>query len=423
MIVSIHSGPLLCRSRLLVQQCRTAPRVWTQHFNLSARLFNDKDSAQDDGLPTQRVRLGNNAPLPLPPLLNTVVKAARRRWTRPKPLPTPADITPFRERINNNPYAHALAMPVRQCSVTQQNLPSFFMRNLTIKRDPSTDTEWFLPITDFGKINREARPAKCAISHLNSQKLANFLFGEGGTKPHLSEKKKRLSKTLGKNTTPQSRNSIMRVAQAMVVNMRPKWMPRMFKGQVKWRPDLADLYLDLSRAHARRTLALTLKNKKKGPDAWAVAVEDPQTLAEHDNVACMLYVGGPGPSDFAEQVNEANKMIAFIEKGVMIVAEMFDRARRRDEDKTDTFPPEQIGLSRLQEKVKYPPVQYPTMPYRDRKVALYHLWDLFGEDMAKEILAETRFRNAKWIALTESKWTRNVQMQLMRLQGYIQTPI
>ncbi|KAI9838529.1 MAG: hypothetical protein M1819_004837 [Sarea resinae] len=83
-------------------------------------------------------------PLPLPPFLDPERIEAKQRHRRPKDG-SEKPRTPFQDRLANNPYAQALATPVRFCPVTQVRLPKYFLIPFTVKPHPSTGAHWLLP--------------------------------------------------------------------------------------------------------------------------------------------------------------------------------------------------------------------------------------------------------------------------------------
>ena len=57
-----------------------------------------------DGHRTLRVRKGNNPPLPIPPVLDPIAISERDRWTKKKPQPKHDELTPFQQKLYQNPY-------------------------------------------------------------------------------------------------------------------------------------------------------------------------------------------------------------------------------------------------------------------------------------------------------------------------------
>ncbi|KAK1672878.1 hypothetical protein BDP55DRAFT_587471, partial [Colletotrichum godetiae] len=51
----------------------------------------------------------------------------------------------FRVKVQQNPYVHALASPIRFCPVTGASLPKFFLQNFKAVTNPDTKGHWFMP--------------------------------------------------------------------------------------------------------------------------------------------------------------------------------------------------------------------------------------------------------------------------------------
>ncbi|KAK4240164.1 hypothetical protein C8A03DRAFT_31731 [Achaetomium macrosporum] len=70
---------------------------------------------------------------------------ARQRFTKPKPKHSGYKLTKFQRHLARNPYAKALATPVRRCPITGANLPSFFLQRFVLVSHPETGKPWFMP--------------------------------------------------------------------------------------------------------------------------------------------------------------------------------------------------------------------------------------------------------------------------------------
>jgi hypothetical protein len=84
-------------------------------------------------------------PLPLSPLMDPAVISANTKYKAPKPLPNKETQTDFQQALAKNPYALALATPVRKCRVFEAHLPSFFLQPFTLMEHPQTREPWFVP--------------------------------------------------------------------------------------------------------------------------------------------------------------------------------------------------------------------------------------------------------------------------------------
>ncbi|KAK0821441.1 hypothetical protein LTR75_000527 [Friedmanniomyces endolithicus] len=87
----------------------------------------------DHGTPTLRARQNGGRSLPLPPILDPVVEEAKERHHEPRPHQLYGPRTKMQAEIDMNPFAQALATPVRQCQLTSARLPSHFLQPLTAR--------------------------------------------------------------------------------------------------------------------------------------------------------------------------------------------------------------------------------------------------------------------------------------------------
>ncbi|KAF2155181.1 hypothetical protein K461DRAFT_311484 [Myriangium duriaei CBS 260.36] len=91
----------------------------------------DKFIPSSDDHRTLRRRL-DGRPLPVPPLLDPRVDAARRRHELVRALQDWNNLTPLQEELIANPWAQILLTPVRRDAVTGTILPRFFLQPLGI---------------------------------------------------------------------------------------------------------------------------------------------------------------------------------------------------------------------------------------------------------------------------------------------------
>ncbi|KAF7877674.1 hypothetical protein EAF04_001345 [Stromatinia cepivora] len=119
----------------------------TNDLNLQEKT-NGTQTTNIDGEMGEKNGLGQKIKqreLPLSPLMDPSFHEARNRHSAPKPQPSKEERTPFQEQLAKNPYALALATPVRQCSATQLSLPSFFLQDFTLMAHPTTSDPWHVP--------------------------------------------------------------------------------------------------------------------------------------------------------------------------------------------------------------------------------------------------------------------------------------
>ncbi|KAI7172987.1 hypothetical protein D0869_10917 [Hortaea werneckii] len=95
--------------------------------NSASQADNQSTSATSNGTRTFRQRQHGNDALPLPPFLDPIAIEAKTRHKRPKTYQDEQEKTEFQRELEANPFANALATPVRQCAFTQALLPSHFL--------------------------------------------------------------------------------------------------------------------------------------------------------------------------------------------------------------------------------------------------------------------------------------------------------
>ncbi|MCJ1251199.1 hypothetical protein MMC30_008430 [Trapelia coarctata] len=103
-----------------------------------------KTSRGTDSYTKRGSTLSDLEQLPLSPLMHPRLLEARSRFTKAKPLPS-EELNEFQRLININPYAKALATPVRVCILTGVRLPNSFFIPFTLKKDPRTGKLWQIP--------------------------------------------------------------------------------------------------------------------------------------------------------------------------------------------------------------------------------------------------------------------------------------
>ena len=101
--------------------------------------FEDRPISEDAPLRAHKLR-----ELPLSPLMDPEVFAASGKHKASKRPPSKGPAL-FQQQLAKNPYAQALATPVRQCQVTDTRLPSYFLQDLQVMGHPETGEPWWIP--------------------------------------------------------------------------------------------------------------------------------------------------------------------------------------------------------------------------------------------------------------------------------------
>jgi hypothetical protein len=180
-----------------------------------------------------------------------------------------------------------------------------------------------------------------------------------------------------------------------------------------WREDMSQLILSLLRTIVWRKLRPLLLNKGKD------LIEDAESVSDNESVACLMSVQSPFQesrrlntilvswSEMAEGIVEE---VSAISKGIR--NRLIASGQLTDHD---PWPP----VPRLRSSFRYSPLDFDAVERGGRRVALYSLADLLGEDMATKLLQSTRYTDCSCLALKVSVQTRNAQVWMMRLQGYL----
>lgn len=115
-----------------------------------------KDAAINDGLeyqpPQETIEenphlddiLPNHPDLPLSPFMIADHSITKRNHHSKKAAPS-KNPTPFQIQLAKNPYARALATPIRRCPITQTWQPNYFLQGFKIKGHPITAQPWWVP--------------------------------------------------------------------------------------------------------------------------------------------------------------------------------------------------------------------------------------------------------------------------------------
>jgi hypothetical protein len=82
--------------------------------------------------------------LPTSPYMDPATISAKEKYRAPKPPPS-KNPTSFQKILAQNPYARALATPVRSCRATSVVLPRYFLQDFNLMLHPETKEPWWVP--------------------------------------------------------------------------------------------------------------------------------------------------------------------------------------------------------------------------------------------------------------------------------------
>ncbi|EON67055.1 hypothetical protein W97_06172 [Coniosporium apollinis CBS 100218] len=319
--------------------------------------------------------------------MDPIIVSARQRYKEPKHTPKPSSLTPFQKKLQQNPYAHILASPVRMCGSTQVRLPSFFHVDLYTKLHPETRDPWLLPTT-------------LSVSSLGKRVV------DQGTPLRL----------LGRRRIVQYLGVKRRWLYAMSLRLREQLGVRTSK--TVWREDMADLVLELLRNAAVKELKRVFQHSNASlvvPYSNGIA-----SVEGHDGVACVLDLSGSTTMRQFEAARARSEKLA--EKGDDLVEQV---RKIRDWKRTNLKEPmlgSELSVNpapRLAPAVKNPPLQFETTQYWGSEVPIYDLVGLLGKDRVVGLLAGTASVGAEYAVLKTSKLTVAAQTWLYKLQVYL----
>jgi hypothetical protein len=82
--------------------------------------------------------------LPISPYMNPKYISAKEKHHTPK-LPPSKNSTDLQKLLAKNPYALALATPMRSCRATSVVLPRYFLQDFNLLAHPETEEPWWMP--------------------------------------------------------------------------------------------------------------------------------------------------------------------------------------------------------------------------------------------------------------------------------------
>ncbi|KAK3501770.1 hypothetical protein B0T13DRAFT_210274 [Neurospora crassa] len=134
---------------------------YSEDFDLDPDDFYSSRPYQIDPA-TKSVHTKTGLTLPLSPIMDPTYHSSRNRWKERKPTSRPPGqrVSKFSQLLELNPFALALAAPLRACTATDVLLPKPFLQKFNLLRHPETDEPWFVPADLSAYGAAAADPAK-----------------------------------------------------------------------------------------------------------------------------------------------------------------------------------------------------------------------------------------------------------------------
>lgn len=280
---------------------------------------------------------------------------AKEKYRATKQPPSKLE-TQLQQALAKNPFARALASPLRSCGWTDVRLPRYFLQDFKVLSHPDTGIPYLLPTSLTRKHSGEEGIPEEKTRPIGG--MTGYVIANGSTLESM-QVSKQSKQPAHLNLLPSSVRSV-------------KTAMNMFSSS-KWRPDMAEFVLELLRRRCVEHL-LHLASLKRG---YVVACVDWEDASSKRSVGVFLWTGGrednpmPSPADFAT-----------LDLGM------------------------EGGLKGGEKKKR-------------RKVPVYNLRSLLGQKKLAHLMAQSGVFERVVVAVKHKLMTIDLEMKLWKLQGYI----
>ena len=295
--------------------------------------------------------------------------------------------------------AHALASPVRLERSASILLPSDLLLSLHLKPHPDTNEPWLLPLSiSAPRVSKNHGPP------------IRFLLNEHSA-TYLTRKKA--------HWRPAIERRFVTLLGATALE------------KLVWREDMPDLILKLLRDRAFEKIAWYFKWRGR-----LAPVKSP--LSSHleavDDVSCVLFHDSL-KTRADELQREAEEIVSDVDKWVVYFRTNFGShfdphtsvASISAEGKGKYRPPSWYEplVPRLASRALFPPLNFSTTIWRGRKVPLYSLTDMLGEEKAFQLVKMRRDvgeeKESCWV-MKRGGQNVSIELLLMQLNSYLAVP-
>lgn len=155
----------------------------------------------------------------------------------------------------------------------------------------------------------------------------------------------------------------------------------------------------------------------------------PSDLDEVEEVSCVLFYGSLKTradeilAEVSAIVAEADKWSVYFRHGYGSYFDPHEKPKGGMPKATHKPPMWYEPLiPRLAARAQFPPLEFTTTKWRGRKVALYSLTDMLGEERARDLVAGTEYEGDRCWVMKRARHNVPVELLLMQLQGYLAEP-
>ncbi|KAL8829689.1 MAG: hypothetical protein Q9191_001870 [Dirinaria sp. TL-2023a] len=351
-----------------------------------------EDEEVQDGLQSSSPELD----LPISPLIDPKLIAARERHRTPKPAPG-ENVSEFSQKLRNNPYALAMATPVRTCSLTGFRLPAYFHLRFGLQTHPVTGAPWHLPRMAANKVLKPSKKRQ-ALEDKNPPPTTSADHEEPSDpqthrQPAVSGPKS--VRTLSGSYLP-ARATALRYVSKLKRKYYIRIIPNLWKegttiktDNIVWREDMESYVLALMRTEVIHHLSYL----SSLPSGYIVRCDDWDRIDQHHQVGAILWLGDLEPPRRKED--------SLLGAG--------GSADTADDDERQP---------RASEKDQGPP-PYAMVYYRRHHIPVYNAPVLLGNDRLHSLCKDTVALRGNLAIIKRKHNTVDLQMALWKLMGYL----
>lgn len=376
--------------------------------------------------------------LPLPPMLRPAPKLKDHfknyefvgvfRPTKPgRTMEDNFREAPFSTAFAMNPYAHALGTSLRECCFTGLRLPSACLLDFHLTASENRKRLAMLPLSLAAALvpknkspsNRTPQEnllvAREASARRDPQGHASYVTTQQTAIRFVSENEKRVQKY-----------AMSRRAQHTLSMDDSKKL-------ITWPEDMDDVVLSNLRKLVVKKLRFYLQTKDVADKPGLVATppgggDNLSRLQETNDVMCILKLGsarGMHDSHTSKKSSENNtheptsadtewheehvsgRSIGFLDR---------QELDRMLEQERKSF---LKGVQHLPPPLQPSSIYYPTVRYRDRRVAVYSLGHLLDPDCVADLVRGTVFERSVFVVMCQHLSLIDLQLWLLKLQSYL----
>lgn len=192
--------------------------------------------------------------------------------------------------------------------------------------------------------------------------------------------------------------------------------------KVVWREDMPEFILDMMRKRLTRKLSWNFGFKGRLIPIKSLRAEDIDTV---ENVSCILLYQTlrTRVDTFLKEIDTINTELEKWSNyfGKSFPAKIDPHAAQGVTHVSPSWYTEPL-VPRLQSRHQFPELEFHTAVWRQKKVALYSLTDLLGEEQARILIEGSKYEKEHCVILTAARHNVPVEILLMQLQAYLAKP-